>query len=192
MSWVKKIILINIVVFGVFNLLTLTGLHLENLFALYPIDSDYFSPYQLITHLFVHGNTEHLFFNMLFLLLIGPEVEDFLKTKFIGFYLLSGLFSSGLYFLNSNGAIIGASGAIFSIICFSIFTTIKKENYKKSIYLKLRNIFFISFIISEIYVAINSSIVDNIGHWAHVFGSIFAIIYYFILNKKDLSENREV
>ena len=111
MNWVKKIILINLTVFGVCHIFTLWGLHLENLFALYPVNTGYFSFYQLVTHLFIHANPEHLFFNMLFFLIAGSEVEEFLGKKFLSFYLLSGIFSSGLYCLGTNAGIIGASGA---------------------------------------------------------------------------------
>lgn len=181
MSWVRTLILINLSVFGICNLFTFWGIHLENFFALYPIKSDYFSPYQLITHLFIHGNAEHLFFNMLFFLFCGIEVEKYLGKNFISFYFLSGLFSSGLYCLGSDSPMIGASGAVFSVMTFSIFIPIKTKKFKTYLTLKLKSLFLIFFIISELYYAL-TIYNDNIGHWAHIFGSIFGIIYYLYLN----------
>lgn len=189
MKSVNLIILINIIVFSVCSLFNLYGLHLENLFALYPISSEHFSIYQLVTHLFIHGNVEHLFFNMLFLLICGQEVENYFGLKFFSFYILSGIFSSGLYCLGVGVPIIGASGAVFSVITISILITITDERFKSLLSLKLRVIFFLSLIISELYFATISQ-VDNIGHWAHIFGVIFAIIYYQY-NKKGLSKSRE-
>lgn len=186
MKSVKLILLINLLVFGICSLFNFYGLHLENLFALYPVTSDNFSLYQLVTHLFIHGNVEHLFFNMLFLLICGPEVENYLGTKFFSFFILSGVFSSGLYCLGVGVPIIGASGAVFSVIALSIITTVSDKQFKNLISLKLRVIFFLSLIISELYFVIISQ-ADNIGHWAHIFGVIFGILYY----KKSLSENRE-
>lgn len=178
MSWVRIIILINLATFGICNIFTFWGLHLENLFALYPIHSDYFSLYQLVTHLFIHGNPEHLFFNMLFFLFCGNEVEEYLGKKFIYFYLLSGIFSSGLYCLGSESALIGASGAVFSIMTFSVFLMISSNKIKTKWMYKFKTIFLIYFIVSEYYLSTLPT-KDNIGHLVHVFGTFFAIIYFF-------------
>jgi membrane associated rhomboid family serine protease len=119
---------------------------------------------------------------MLFFLIAGSEVEEYFGNKFLSFYLLSGIFSSGLYCLGTNSGIIGASGAVFATIAASIFISMKNKNYKKYFSLKFRNLFFIFSILFEFYYALTSN--DNIGHWAHVFGSIFGILYYISLNKK--------
>lgn len=185
MSWTRQIILINLAVFGICNLFTFWGLHLDNLFALYSIKSDYFSFYQLITHLFIHANPEHLFFNMLFFLVTGPEVEGFFGNKFLSFYLLSGIFSSGLYCLGVDSTIIGASGSVFSVLTVFTILTIRNEKFKNSIHLKIKAIFYILFILVEFYNAISFSN-DNIGHWAHIFGVIFGLIFY-TRHKKSLS-----
>lgn len=177
MSVVKKIILINLSVFGICSIFSIWGLHLENIFALYSVNSEYFSFYQIITHLFIHANPEHLFFNMLFLLITGPEVENYFGDKFLKFYLLSGILSSGLYCLGVNSGIIGASGAVFSVVTVSLFRTFKDENFKLYWSLKFKFLFFLFMVLSEFYYVINSSD-DNIGHWAHVFGVIFGASYY--------------
>jgi membrane associated rhomboid family serine protease len=183
MDVVKKIILINLAVYGICDIFSIFfGLHLENLFALYPVNSDYFSFYQLITHLFIHADPEHLFFNMVFFLISGPDVEKYFGNKFLSFYLLSGVFSSGLYCLGSNTGIIGASGAVFATITASVLISIKNKDYKSinsKWVLKFRSLFFIFFILSEFYTATFYTN-DNVGHWAHIFGVFFAIGYYFI------------
>ena len=116
------------------------------------------------------------------LYIMGPEVEEFLGKKFLSFYLLSGIFSSGLYCLGANGGIIGASGAVFSTITASIFISMKNKSYKKYLSLKFRNLFFIFSILFEFYYALTSN--DNISHWAHIFGVIFGIVYYFVLSAR--------
>ncbi len=184
MSYVSKILIINIVAFGILNFLSIYGLYFDNILALYPVTSNYFSPYQLISHLFIHENIDHLFFNMFFLLVFGAEVEKFLGKKFLSFYLFSGIFSSGLYCLGVDGAIIGSSGAVFAVMSASIFISLRSERYKKLVSLKLINIISISLIILEFYYVIVGTN-DNIGHWAHIFGSIFAIIY-LLINHYDL------
>lgn len=186
MTVVNKIILVNIIVFLVCNLFIYYGLHLENLLALYPIDSEFFSPFQLITHLFVHVEWNHLFFNMLFFYVVANEVESIFKNKFLSFYLLSGLFSSGLYFLGTGGPIIGASGAVFATITVSILSTMKLKNFQykfiENFSLNFRNLFFSFGIIYELYLSLFGE-TDDVAHWAHIFGVIFGVIYFFNIKK---------
>lgn len=176
-SVVLKIILINFFIFGLINFLSIWGIHLENLLALYPLSSKYFNLFQIITHLFTHYDPEHIFFNMLVFFLVGPDVEKYFGDKFLKFYILSGIFSSGLYCIGATSAIIGASGAIFATVGASILITFKNENFKNFISLKFKNLFFILIVLTEIYYAITETN-DQIGHWAHIFGVIFGIIYF--------------
>ena len=177
MSVVKKIILINIIVYGICHFLAFSGMYLNNILALYPFSHDYFSPYQLITHLVAHSSPEHLFFNMLFLLLSGPIVERHLGDKFTMFYILAGLFSSGLYTIGSTGAIIGASGVVSALMMLSVLLTFDDKKFP----IRFQNIFFSVSIISEFYYAFTVS--DDIAHWAHVFGFIFGVLYFFYYKK---------
>jgi rhomboid protease GluP len=171
---VKQIIIINFIIFAITYLFSLYGLYLNNILALYPIGSDFFRPYQLLTHLFAHHNIEHVFYNMLILFILGQEVEDRLGSrKFWSFYLLSGFFSSGFYCLGVSGGIIGASGAVFATLSASIFINFRKKDIR---YI-LRNLFLSTLIILEFYSAFFA--IDNIGHWAHIFGAVFGIGYFF-------------
>ncbi len=62
--------------------------------------SIYFRPYQIITHLFVHGNFFHLFCNMIALATFGPILERALSSKkFLVFYFVTGIGASLLYLL---------------------------------------------------------------------------------------------
>jgi membrane associated rhomboid family serine protease len=184
MTWVKKIILLNLIVFGICQISSIFGFYFENILALFPIYSSDFSIHQLVTHLFVHADTTHLFFNMLFFLIVGPEVEELFKNKFLSFYLLAGIFSSGLYCLGSNSGIIGASGAVYATISVSIINGFSKINLKEIFIQKFvnliqfRNIFFLTLIIVELYYCfVNSN--DHIGHLAHIFGVFFGLIFYW-------------
>ena len=44
-------------------------------FALWPLDSGRFMPWQLVSYAFLHGSFVHLFFNMLGLWMFGSELE---------------------------------------------------------------------------------------------------------------------
>lgn len=65
---------------------------IENLFALHDIHSVYFRPHQLVTHLFMHGDFWHLFFNMFALWMFGAMLENVWGSKrFLIFYMACGL-----------------------------------------------------------------------------------------------------
>jgi membrane associated rhomboid family serine protease len=88
---VKHLLIINALMF-VGTLAIGNGQVFYNLFALYFPKSDLFQPWQIITHMFMHGNFQHILFNMLALWMFGTAVEQvFGKKKFIFFYLSSGL-----------------------------------------------------------------------------------------------------
>jgi membrane associated rhomboid family serine protease len=87
------------------------------------VTSNFFSINTLLGSLrsmFLHGGWIHLIGNMVFLLIFGPHLEDFLgRAKYLVFYLLAG-FAAGLLHtvFNWNVCIpsIGASGAIFGLL----------------------------------------------------------------------------
>lgn len=61
-------------------------------FALHDVRSVYFRPYQLVTHLFLHGGLTHILFNMLALWMFGSILENLWGSKrFLIFYVLCGL-----------------------------------------------------------------------------------------------------
>jgi membrane associated rhomboid family serine protease len=90
---VKNLILINILMLiatwaaqGVF------GIDLTTLLGLYFPKSDYFKPLQILTHMFMHANFWHLFFNMYALYMFGGILENVWGPKrFFFFYMVCGL-----------------------------------------------------------------------------------------------------
>lgn len=69
-------------------------------FALFHPNSPFFHPWQILTHMFMHGGFMHILFNMYTLYLFGSMVERMIGSKkFFVFYFLCGLGSAGLYML---------------------------------------------------------------------------------------------
>ena len=69
--------------------------------------------------MWLHASFEHIFFNMITLLIVGPALEVLLgKVRFIALYLLAGLGGSvGSYLLGPHNELgIGASGAIMGVL----------------------------------------------------------------------------
>jgi membrane associated rhomboid family serine protease len=113
---VKHLLIINALMF-VGTLAIGNGELFYQYFSLYFPKNDAFQPWQLITHMFMHGNFQHILFNMFALWMFGTAVEQVFGTKkFIFFYISAGLgaailqiayfyfkFYSGLDLLTSAG-----------------------------------------------------------------------------------------
>jgi membrane associated rhomboid family serine protease len=176
---VKKLFWINVIVF-VFTLLgqNVLGLPLMNYLALFPFDSPNFSYYQFITSIFMHAGIAHLLFNMLALVSFGPDVENQLgERKFLLFYMIMGLGASLLQMSLSNGALIGASGAIFGVmVYFTMYNpTAKLSLFLLPIFIEARKMLMIMIGIEIVMASIGG---DGVGHWAHLGGAMTGFILY--------------
>ncbi len=84
---VKNLLIIN----GLFFLGTIAYEPLTKLFGAYYYDSPYFKPWQIITHMFMHGGLAHIFFNMFALWMFGTAIERVWgPQKFLIYYLITG------------------------------------------------------------------------------------------------------
>lgn len=104
---IKNLLIINGLVF--LAQLTLDGLNpggglepatgtISNLFALHHILSPLFKPWQLITHLFMHGSLAHIFSNMFALWMFGSILENLWgPRRFLLFYILCGIGAAVLH-----------------------------------------------------------------------------------------------
>ncbi len=107
---------------AVFCVQLLFGRWVEGLFALWPIASGNFMPWQVLTYAFLHGDILHLFFNMLGLWMFGSELERLWGQKrFIQFLLAGALAAAAVqliwtFFIGSRVPTVGASGALFALL----------------------------------------------------------------------------
>lgn len=130
----KNIIFINVLVF------IMTMLNEEwmmSKFALFYPASPLFKPWQIVTHMFMHGGFWHLFFNMYTFLIFGSVLENrWGPKKFLFFYFATGLGAAALHtlvefvqvkYLMGQGLYaqinmlqiiptVGASGAIYGVL----------------------------------------------------------------------------
>ena len=115
----QALLLANVAVFFLGRLL---GGSLFGAFALWPIGSGEFWPWQIVSYAFLHGSFEHLFFNMLGLWMFGAELEQVWGQKrYLQFYFasvvaaaLTQLLVNAL--LGSMAPTIGASGGLFGLL----------------------------------------------------------------------------
>lgn len=148
----------------------------------------------LLTSVFSHNMFLHIFLNMFVLNSFGPIIYQTLgRNKFIGFYLLAGIFSSLCHAVVSAFILgrpelpaLGASGAIAGLILlFSL------------LYPKEKILIFGIVPIPALYGALAFIGLDiwglvaqaggsglPIGHGAHLGGSFIGIVYYFLIRKR--------
>jgi membrane associated rhomboid family serine protease len=183
---VLNLIIINVIVF----VAQLVFKDLTNYLALYSYDTGLFKPYQLITHMFAHSpnNYFHIIFNMYALWLFGSSLERLWGGKrFLIFYFICGI-AAGLtqMFLVSQGAAIGASGAIMGLLAAFAYTFPNIQFY----------ILPIPFPIKAKYLAIIYAAIDifgefsgtgDVAHFAHLGGLVMGLIICIIWKKRGKS-----
>lgn len=97
---VKYLIIINTLMLVITWVLGGYGINLYHIFGLYNVKSEYFRPYQFITHMFMHGGFWHLFFNMYALYLFGVILERVWGSeRFLFFFFVTGLGAAFFYSL---------------------------------------------------------------------------------------------
>jgi membrane associated rhomboid family serine protease len=95
---------------------------LDTWFALWPLASGNFYPWQVVSYAFLHGDTLHLFFNMLGLWMFGAEIERLWgRNRYLQFLLASVLTAALAQlvitaFTGSMVPTVGASGGLYGLL----------------------------------------------------------------------------
>ncbi|MCB0761371.1 MAG: rhomboid family intramembrane serine protease [Flavobacteriales bacterium] len=98
---VKNLIIINALMFLATQALQGTlGGWMEVYLSGHWFTSPLFRPWQIITHMFMHANFQHILFNMFGVYVFGVMLEQMWGAKrFLTYYMLSGLGAVALHFL---------------------------------------------------------------------------------------------
>jgi len=98
---VKNLIIVNaLLLFATFALNFRMDIDLYDYLALYYYKSEMFRPHQFVTHMFMHGDIFHLFFNMFALYMFGKALEMVWGSKrFLIYYFVTGLGAAFLHLL---------------------------------------------------------------------------------------------
>ncbi len=185
-----------------------------DLFALHHYKSDYFQPYQLVTHMFMHGGFFHLFFNMIALWMFGSMVEKVWGPKrFLIFYFICGLgaavFQLGSYAvdwwqvdqnigqLNEDllnqyqtrlrmQATVGASGAIMGVLAAFGYLFPNNELIIFPIPIPIKAKWAIMGLIAmDVFGGVVKVQGDNIAHFAHIGGAAIGFLLVLYWNKTN-------
>ena len=166
-------------------------------FAMFYPASYFFRPWQIITHMFMHGGTWHIFFNMWSLWMFGTVLERALGPKRFGvYYFLSGLGAVALhtlvqalqvqpllaegnmaaYYAMINTPTLGASGAVYGILIG--YAMLYPDSVLTLVFppISLRAKWFILIIAGiELLTGIFFTM-DGIAHFAHLGGMLVGFL----------------
>lgn len=187
----KNLVAINILMF--IATLINENFMVTNFAMFYPA-SPFFKPWQILTHMFMHGGFWHIFFNMYSLLMFGSILERSLgPKKFLIFYFVTGLGAVALHtgvewmqarVFIANGAVdtyqrllvtptLGASGAIYGVLIG--FAMLYPQARLTLIFPPIpmtAKWLVIIFAAIELFSGING-IQDGVAHFAHLGGMLF-------------------
>ncbi len=97
---VKNLLLINVVMYliTISGMGDLAGRSMTHWLGMHFFASPLFEPWQIVTHMFMHGSIGHLALNMLGLFMLGPPLEYRWGSKrFLTFYMVTGIGAGMLY-----------------------------------------------------------------------------------------------
>jgi membrane associated rhomboid family serine protease len=96
---VKNLIILNVLLYLATIVLGRSfGINLTQKLAIFYPESELFKPFQFISHMFMHGGTWHLFFNMFALWMFGRMLETVWGSKrFFIYYFFTGLGAAALH-----------------------------------------------------------------------------------------------
>lgn len=188
---VKYLLIINVVFFMISTMyLPIFGGSIEDYFILYDFRTEYFKPHQIITYMFLHGGTHHIFSNMLGLFFLGPFLERFIGDKrFLILYFVcgigAGLLQLGATYLEIPTEILhqlpvpprtlGASGAVLGVL---MAVALLFPNTEVHIYflfpVKMKYVAG-ALVAYDLYSGFTSAN-TGVAHFAHLGGMLFAFI----------------
>ena len=207
---VKNLIMINVLMYLI---TAITGSFMYENFALFYFKSPFFKPYQLVTHMFMHGGFTHILFNLYTLFIFGCVLERVWGSrKFLFYYFVTGigaaLLHMGVMWLQLRGYIadlnagdmyaqvniqsllttptVGASGAIYGLPL--AYGLLFPDNMMQLIFPPVApkaKWFVIIFGALELLLGLSGRGGD-VAHFAHLGGMIFGffLILYWKKNNR--------
>lgn len=141
--------------------------------------SSIFNPFtyvRLFTHVLGHENWNHFVNNFLYILLIGPMLEEKYGTLNVLIMILITAFVTGVInSIFSKKRILGASGIVFMFIVLSSFVNIVAKKIPLTLVL-----ICLFYVVNEIKDGLLKK--DRISHLGHLLGAICGCIYGFYIS----------
>ena len=135
---------------------------------------------RLFTHVLGHADWDHFIGNMMYILLLGPMLEEKYGSARVLEVIVGTAFVTGIvnYVFFWNVALCGASGVCFAFILLSSFTKFREGEIPLTVILVAA-----IFLGQQIYEGITLD--DNVSNMAHIIGGIVGGMLGISLNKKS-------
>lgn len=134
---------------------------------------------RFFTHIFGHSGWSHFTGNMLYILLLGPILEEKYSSAMLIKIILLTAFVTGIvnYIFFPKVVLLGASGVVFAFIILASFTGFKNGEIPLTFLLVAA-----IFIGQQLYEGIVSF--DNISQMAHIIGGAVGAFVGYNLNRR--------
>ena len=130
---------------------------------------------RMTTHIIGHSNWKHFSSNFLYMLLIGPMIEEKYGTlNLLSMMVITAVVIAVINSMICNKKILGASGIVFMLIVLSSFVNIEMGKIPITLIL-----IFIFYIVNEILDGLFKK--DDVSHLCHLIGAVCGIIFGFYL-----------
>ena len=185
---VKQLLILNIVIYFLTQMLFP---EYAPYLALYFPGTQFFSPYQIVSHMFMHANFNHILFNMFGLYMFGTMLEmRWGPKRFLTFYFLCGFGAMLLHLLSvyyeyqgmvdPRVRMLGASGAVFGLLAGygMMFPNHRIMLLIPPIPMKAKY-FVLGYAAIELFLGVSNS-TSGIAHFAHIGGAIVGALLVFI------------
>ena len=135
-----------------------------------------------ICHVFGHSDWNHLVGNMMYILILGPMIEEKYGTSNTIFVMAATALVTGIInmIFFPGVRLLGASGIVFAFILISSITT--REDHTIPVTFILVALLYIG---QQVYDGIFQK--DNISQMAHIVGGIVGSVLGFIMQKFKMS-----
>ncbi|MFT4092201.1 MAG: rhomboid family intramembrane serine protease [Niabella sp.] len=165
--------------------------------GLWPVNSEFFRPWQIVTHMFAHAASGqymffHILFNMFALWMFGRILENVWGSKrFLIFYMICGLGSAALHLFvqqitGQESLAVGASGAVMGVLVAFAMTFPNTELYLMFIPIPIKAKWAILGLVAiDLFGGFSNTSGDGIAHFAHLGGALTGFILLKIQNKNN-------
>ena len=132
-----------------------------------------------VCHVFGHASWDHLIGNIMYILILGPMIEEKYGTRNTVLIMLATAVATGvvnmLFF--PGVALLGASGIVFAFILIASITTVREENAIPVTFILVAVLYIGQQIWQGLFVK------DNVSQMAHIVGGLVGSALGFALNR---------
>ena len=130
---------------------------------------------RMFTHVLGHADWNHFRNNFIYILLVGPMIEEkYGSLILLKMILFTAFITALINIIFSKKDILGASGIAFMLILLSSLVNIQSGKIPLTLIL-----IFLFYVVSEVIDGIFKK--DNISHLSHLIGAVCGFIYGYYL-----------